>query len=271
MSSKTVDRTADPYELIFERLNPIVGFELSNTTPTIINSTCEFCLRSGKDFHNSGVIWIDSYNYSSHICKTCNLFSEQLPITLGIERGSIGYKISSFKSGLLALPTDKMKPIELWIGGKYLERINHASEIKIVDCSGNLAKYAMCESIGSYSVVTEISLRREMFLRHIRTSSTEDMFISGESGVVHLNAKTYLDLKTAIIEEDMSKKEFTAFIDILNAHKKGRLPTTHSDVQKTISQLSPKLVKALSAIPDPNSLIFILAGLKAGLTLNEAE
>lgn len=272
MSSKiNSSGVIDPYEVIFNKIQPIIANEISNTDAISIYTMCDFCLRAGENFNNKGVIWVDSYKSSNHICETCNLFSEQLPITLGNERGLIGYKFSSFKKGVLAIPFDQAKPAELWIGGKYLLRVNHASEIKIVSCSGNLANYALCESIGQYSVVTEISLRREMFLRHIRASSSADMFISTETGSIHLNACAYSNLKTALLEEDMTDKDLASLVEILNSHKKGRIQTTHKDMQNTLKNLSPKLASALSAIPDPNTLIFILAGFKAGLILDKAK
>lgn len=259
----------DPYHIIYKRLMPLVESEISNDKEVYINTVCEFCLRRGEDFNHKGVVWIDSYKYDNHICKTCNLFVEQLPESVGMERGPIGYKLSSFKSGFIAIPRDDTLPVELWIGGKYLERVNHDGGFKIVDCSGNRAKYELCERIGQYAVVTEISLRREMFLRHIRVSDSQNTYLSNETGCLHLNGPHYQALKKGLLNEDMEKKQLIATIDILNNYKSGRLKTTDASVQKLIASLSDDTRAALSNIVDPGSLIFILAGLKVGLLTDE--
>lgn len=271
MSMNTDIGPQDPYSIIYNRLMPLVESEIRNVQEVYINTVCDFCLRAAENFNHEGVIWTDSYKSDNHICKTCSLFAEQLPNTLGMERGPIGYKLSSFKSGFVAIPVDEKLPVELWIGGKYLERVNHDGGFKIVDCSGNLAKYELCERIGQYAVVTEISLRREMFLRHIRASDTQNLYLSNETGCIHLNGQHYQALKTALLDEGMTNKELLATIDTLNAYKNGRLPTTHADIQKLIPSLSDATRTALSNIIDPSSLIFILAGLKVGLLTDEVK
>ena len=161
--------------------------------------------------------------------------------------------------------------MELWIGGKYLLRVNHNGGFKVIDRTGNMGKFELCERIGKYSVVTEISLRREMFLRHIRLSDTDNLYLSNETGSIHINRQKYQALKDAFIKEGFEKTELLAVIDVLNAYKKGRWATTHDVVQNTIKKMSPELAAAISAIPDPNSLIFILAGLKVGLLKEEIK
>ena len=271
MTSIKLEHPQDPYGLILERLTSIVEDELSNTDPVSITTMCEFCLRPGEVFDNDGVIWVDSYKYSNHICKTCNLFSEQLPNALGNERGSIGYKLSSFKSGFLALPMDNALPVELWLGGKYLDRINLNGGFKIIDRSGNQAKYDLCERIGEYSVITEISLRREMFLRHIRLSDSNNTYLSTETGSIRLNKAEFQALKNAFISEDFTNKELLDAVTTINAYKTGSIGSLHARTQELFGRLSQETRLALGNITDPASLMFMLAGLKAGLLKEEVK
>lgn len=271
MSESNKMAPQDPYGILLNRLMPIAEAEISNTDQIEINSVCDFCLRPSSAFNYKGVVWTDSYKTDNHICSTCNLFAEQLPVALGLERGPIGYKLSSFKSGYIAVPLDETLPVELWIGGKYLDRINYQGGFKIIDCSGNLAKYELCERIGQYAVVTEISLRREMFLRHIRASDSQNIHLSNDTGSIHLNGPSYQALKAALLGEGLSDKALLAVIDTLNAYKNGRITTMHKDVQTLIPSLSAATRAALSDIVDPGSLIFILAGLKVGLLNNEVK
>lgn len=271
MTSIKLEHPQDPYSLISERLTPIVENELSNTVPVSINTMCEFCLRPGDAFDNEGVIWIDSYKYSNHICKTCNLFSEQYAEALGYERGPIGYKLSSFKSGFLALPMDNTLPVELWLGGKYLERVNLNGGFKVIDRSGNQAKYDLCERIGNYSVIAEISLRREMFLRHIRLSDSDNIYLSTETGSIRLNKVEYQALKQAFISEDFTNKELLDAITTINAYKTGSIGSLHARTQELFGRLSQETRLALGNITEPASLMFMLAGLKAGLLKEEVK
>lgn len=271
MTSSRLEYPQDPYALISERLTPIVENELSNTDPVNITTMCEFCLRPGDVFDNEGVIWVDSYKYNNHICKTCNLFSEQYADALGLERGTIGYKLSSFKSGFLALPMNNTLPVELWLGGKYLDRINLNGGFKIIDRSGNQAKYDLCERIGEYSVITEITLRREMFLRHIRLSDTANTYLSNETGSIRLNRTDYQALKHAFISENFTNKELLDAITTINAYKTGSISSLHARTQELFGRLSHETRLALGNITDPASLMFMLAGFKAGLIKEEVK
>lgn len=254
------------YEVMHSRMQPMIAPDCTNDKFVELPNGCEFCLRTSIELDNSGVILKDSYKAESHICKTCNIFVEQLPNVLGFERGAIGYKLSSFKGGYLAIPADETQQVELWIGGKYLDRVNMDGEFKIVDCTGNNAKYALCESIGKYSVVTEISLRREMFMRHVKKSNTKTLFISTETGVIEVSAIHYQALKKAFIAENIDAKKLIEVIITLNGLKTNRLDILHKDVQAVLSGFSEETRDAIKQVVDPSSILFMLAALRAGLT-----
>ena len=62
MSSKiNSSGVIDPYEVIFNKIQPIIANEISNTDAISIYTMCDFCLRAGENFNNKGVIWVDSY------------------------------------------------------------------------------------------------------------------------------------------------------------------------------------------------------------------
>lgn len=257
------------YEILFERIQPKIKADLSNTKPTSLLDGCDFCLRNKQEIGGDGLVWVDSYGSENHICLTCNMFVEQLHTTLGLERGSIGYKISSIKGAILAVPFDEDKPTEFWLGGKYLDRMTTNGAFKIVDCTGNKAKFELCERIGEFSVVSEISLRREMYLRHIRKSSGNTLFVSGETGVVAINKQEYQRLKAAFIAEDMNNKKLLEVIVTINGLKTNRTDILNNTVQKTLGELKQETRQAISNVVDPSSLLYMLAALRAGLTQKE--
>lgn len=259
------------YEIMFNRMQPIIKNDIRNTDEVVLINGCEFCLRDSTEAGEKGVIWTDSYGTDNHVCNTCNIFVEQLPLSLGIERGIVGYKLSSFKGGFIAIPKDEARPVELWIGGKYLNRVNFDGGFKIVDCTGNIAKYELCERIGEYSVVTEIGLRREMFLRHVRKSDAKNIHISTETGVVSVNTAEYQKLKAALIAENLNNKELLDAIVILNGLKTNRLSMTSLGAQTLLGSLSSETLEAIKEIGNPSSILFILAALRAGLIKDEVK
>ena len=259
------------YEIMFDRMQPIIKNDIRNTDEVTLGNGCEFCLRDSVEAGDTGVIWTDSYGTDNHVCKTCNIFVEQLPLSLGIERGIVGYKLSSFKGGFIAIPKDETRPVELWIGGKYLNRVNFDGGFKIVDCTGNTAKYELCERIGEYSVVTEIGLRREMFLRHVRKSDAKNLYISTETGVINVNASEYQKLKDAFIAENLSNKELLDAIVNLNGLKTNRLNMTNLGAQALLGSLASETLEAIKEIGSPSSILFILAALRAGLVKDEVK
>lgn len=254
------------YELMYSRMQPMVASDCTNSREVELPNGCEFCLRTSEELNNKGLVWVDSYKSENHICGTCNIFVEQLPNVLGFERNSIGYKLSSFKGGFLAIPADETKQVELWVGGKYLDRVVMNGPFKIVDCTGNSAKFALCESIGEYSVVSEISLRREMFLRHVKKSTANDLYISTETGVVAINAAHFKALKEAFISENMDSKKLLEVIVTLNGLKTNRMDILHKDVQAVLGGFKPETRKTIAQVVDPSSILFMLAALRAGLT-----
>ncbi|MBO6224850.1 MAG: hypothetical protein J6N72_05275 [Psychrobacter sp.] len=258
-------KTQNAYEILHSRMQPMIASDCENKEVELPNG-CEFCLRTSEELNNKGVVCVDSYKFDNYICKTCNIFVEKLPTVLGFERNSIGYKLSSFKGGLLAVPVDEKKPVELWVGGKYLDRVVTDGAFKIVDCTGNSAKFALCESIGEYSVVTEISLRREMFLRHVKRSTANNLYISTETGVVSINAAQFKALKEAFILEDMSSKKLTEAVVILNSLKTNRIDILHKDVQALLGEFKAETRQAIAQVVEPSSILFMLAALRAGLT-----
>lgn len=254
------------YQILYERVNPIILQDIKNKTAVDLVDNCEFCLRSRSETGGNGVIWTDSYHTDNKICKTCNIFVEQLPTVLGYERGSIGYKFSSFKGGYLAIPKDINRPVEIWVGGKYLDRVVSDGAVKVVAITGNLAKYELCESIGDYSVVTEISIRREMFLRYIKESSGNMLHVSTEAGLVSINKKEYQALKKAFVKEDLPPKEFLNVITMINSIKQGNISITHKTSQAVLSGLSKETLIAIKNIENPTSLLYMMAALRAGIT-----
>ena len=259
------------YDILYERIQPIVAIESSSGKEVDVLGSCEFCLRNPEDFNGKGVFQIDSYKSDNYVCKTCNLFMEQLPTTLGIERGSIGYKLSSFKGAYLAVPFNENDPVELWTGGGYLKRINFDGGFKIIDCTGNLAKFQLCESIGKYSVVIDLSLRREMYLRHVKKSEANTTYIVTDTGVIAINTEQFKALKDAFIAEQMEDKELISTIVTLNGLKTNRLDILHKDVQAALGSLSPATRQAIADVVDPSSILFMLAALRAGLTQKQGE
>lgn len=254
------------YEIIYERIHPIAAKDTTSGEKVKLLDSCELCLRQPEDFDGEGVFQVDSYKYDNYVCKTCNLFMEQLPIALGTERGSIGYKLSSFKGAYLAIPFNENDPVELWTGGGYLKRLNFDGGFKIIDRTGNLAKFALCENIGKYSVVIDLSLRREMYLRHVKRSDINTTYIVTDTGVIAINAQHFKALKDAFIAEDMKEKELVDAIVIINGLKTNRLDILHKDVQKVLGSLSTATRKAIADVVDPSSILFMLAALRAGLT-----
>lgn len=257
------------YEILYRKVQPIIDCDTTNIDEIELSGNCDYCLRGESDTGGVGVIWNDSYGSQNNICKTCNLFVEQLPTVLGYERGPIGYKFSSFKSGYLAVPNDANRAVELWVGGKYLDRVKTDKGLSIIDITGNQAKYELCERIGEYSVVVEISLRREMFLRHVKKSSNNTLFIATETGVVSLSKNHYKALKSAFIKENLSNKEFNNAVVIINSIKSGRMDMGSKDAQALLGGLSKGLLLAIKDIADPLSIVFMLAGLKVGLIKDE--
>lgn len=251
------------YDLVLKRLKPMLSPELLNqSTEVACGKQCDYCLNPIKGEAKSH---IDSYKFNNIICETCNLFTEQLPTILGLERGNIGYKLSSFKSGIIAIPKDERLPVELWVGGKYPGRLKKDTPFKVVDCAGNQAKFELCESIGKYALITEISLRREMFLRYLSLSTDNNIAIGSDLGVCNINKKQYQQLKKALLAENLNPKVFNELVTTINGIKTDRVDILSDRAQSALTSLSNDTRKAISEVADPTSLLFMLSALRAGI------
>ena len=173
----------DALTLLQSRLSPLLAEDMAQEVAQPFEGTCENCGRDAGQFGGLAYPVTDAYKDSYHQCPACRLLTVQAPKALGNERmaGStpIGYKLSSFKGGYLVIPTEGTP--ELWLGGKYPEKLTQA-KIKIVTLAGNTAKRALMERPQAQLVI-DLSLRRERFTRYLSTGTAKALHIAGETGL----------------------------------------------------------------------------------------
>lgn len=205
-----------------------------------------------------------SYGYAFYNYKKVDYISELagcflLPSIdrLGIEREAkgtaIGYALCKIAGAKIIVHQDD-KPIEIWTGGKYLDRLK-TEYFTVVNATGNLAKKKLLE-YPVEGMVFEMSLRMERVLKQIRASTLKQKNLITETGVISLpieNWQPFVDKYKSL--DKKSKKEFLQLAKTIINGKKNLLD---GGVQKSLED-SPIFFEMLHLLPSlPHAAMYYL-------------
>lgn len=245
------------FNLIHEKLSPL--FKDAEQLGIIAwKDPCDCCGRPSHLFNNTGRVF-DGSSMTQVLCDTCALFV-QSNAKMGFENGETPYRLNSFKGGYLIIPTGD-EPCEIWLGGKYTTRFKNTPELVLKPISGHAANLALLADKREKLVIS-LSPRRELFLRNLRLSDENNLFIATEEGCLHVRLKDM-----SLFERILScpkKKDNEALAYALSSVKKG-FPTKKAadNLEGLYERLSDADLNALSLAGNyPDSLIFIVNSLK---------
>lgn len=258
----------NPYHLIEKRIAPHYKEELSKLAPFEFNehASCDCCGRQAVNFNNQGCIVETSYQ-PLRACTACAIVSVQNPNFLGYEKNDqkSAYKLSGFKGGYLVVPSDESKLVELWIGGKYLDRVKSKPFLSVRDLTGNRAKVELLQGDTSERLVIELSLRRELFMQRLKMSNPHQLNIVSESGVtpVILNDFNVLLKAFNTARETLNNSKIEALIGLLKKYKQGQMDITHPVLVKALHDVPSELLSAIQETSQqPASFLFLLDVIK---------
>lgn len=247
----------DMFELIKRKLGPL--FEGVTPLESLAwHEPCDCCGRSAALFDHQGFVF-DGSSLTQVLCDACSLFV--LPNEkMGYELGSTPYRLNSFKGGYLIIPTND-DPCEIWLGGKYVTRFINTPSLICKPISGNAANLALLEDTRDKLVIS-LSPRREIFLRNLRQSNQDHLFIASEQGCLHVRLQDVPLFDSLLSAPKKKQNEEIAYA--LSSVKRGQnTQRVHKILEEIYETLSEEQMHALTqAANHPDSLIFIVSALK---------
>lgn len=252
-----------PFDLLQQRFSPAYAKQLASLPNIELYDNCHCCGRPAANFNHHAYTYKDSANKTHAVCEVCAIINQQNAELLGYANGKIGYQLSSFKGGYLVIPLDEKKPAELWMGGKYLERLLNSEQVTIVGVSGNNAKLALLKN-REPKLVIETTPRRELWLRNLAFSTDKTLRVATETGVINVNYDDFERLNNAFLATNLKPSNKKALITQLRLSKNGLVQPDNKNFVKVMSACSDDMLETIRQVSqEPIGFLFMLDALSA--------
>lgn len=251
-----------PFTLLNRKLYPAFAEEM-RAQGLSSNEYCHCCKRAKDEWENTDAYdLIDAYKVKTTDCSTCRLFSFASLDLIGN-----AYKLEEprpqnlmgFKQAYVIVPVEDGKKPEIWLGGKYVEKMSSKTPYEVVALSGNAAKCALMDRKQAELVIS-VNIRRELWIYNLMIGNEDNLVIASQTGTIIVNRSQWPELKTAFSE--LQSKDKNKLISTLRSLANGRYGITAKFVQENL-QAHPELVALCqTALPaEPNARLFVLDAL----------
>lgn len=176
----------------------------------------------------------DNYGVTQTISTLSGCFTLHSLARLGLERMAkttpVGYALCKIAGGKIIVPNDPQYPVEIWTGGKYIERLK-GDFFHIKDCSGHAAMRALLDTEID-GAVFEMSLRIERVLKHFRVTTPDNLVLMTDKGALVIPRKQWSRFRDDFTE--MNNKYRREFVTLAKSILSGKQNLLDEDIQKKL-------------------------------------
>ena len=196
---------------------------------------CDASGRPHTEWHEAprGYLVSDSYKQKYPQSETCRMLTMASLKCVGLaigtwEQPQTAQNLIGFKGAYLIFPTQQDLEVELWVGGKYLNKMGEDAPFKTKAFVGNVAKLELIENVGA-ALVIDINVRKELWFRNLLIGDQNNLIVCSETGALVIPRLKWNEFKQAfLLLEDKVKREGLV---VLRGLASGRLNIKSERVQ----------------------------------------